>query len=325
LAKWNILQNPEIFQGDKGKKSYFEGWYFKMVDQNGSNIYAIIPGIALDKKRRTSHSFIQFFDGQKGEYDYFTYDVDEFQASKDHFEVNIAGSHFSSTYVHLDIQKDGKTIEGKLRFKNLIPWKGSILSPGIMGVFSYIPMQTKHAIVSMNHDVSGRISINNGVTSFENGSRGYIEKDWGSSFPSSWIWIQSNHFAEPELSCVLSIARIPFLGFKFNGFFCVIWYKGEFYTFATHTRAKLRTVRIKENKVYIMGEDKTYRFKIRAIQGDPTDMKAPSLGEMRGHCFESLNSTIKVQLINKEDKKHIFKDVGKYAGVEIMDNDELQR
>lgn len=105
MTKWNKLQNPEIFQGNKEKKSYFEGWYFKVVDQNGSNIYAIIPGIALDRKKRASHSFIQFFDGGKGEYDYFKFDVDEFQASEGKFAVNIGGSYFSSTKIHLDTKE----------------------------------------------------------------------------------------------------------------------------------------------------------------------------------------------------------------------------
>lgn len=324
MPKWNKIQNPEIFQGNKTKETYFEGWYFKIVDHNRSSIYAIIPGIALDKKNQTSHSFIQFFDGKKGEYHYFQYGVDDFHASDKKFEVSIGECHFSPKELHLDIHQDDKSIEGVLKFKNLVPWKGTILSPGIMGIFSYLPMQTKHAIVSMNHEVNGELSINNIKHSFEKGSKGYIEKDWGSSFPSSWVWMQSNHFSESKLSFVFSVARIPFLGRKFVGFFCVIWYKGSFYIFATHTQAKLRLVRVRENKVHIMGEDRQYRFEIHAIQGEATDMKAPSLGEMRGHCFESMKSTIQIHLVDKNDENLIIDDRGKYAGLEIMDNGDLQ-
>ena len=325
MGKWKKLGNPEIFQGNKKKKSYFEGWYFKMVNQDGSNIYAIIPGIALDKKNNTSHSFIQFFDGIKGEYNYFTYDVNDFQASEDKFEVSIGNNFFSSQEIHLDINQQGKRIKGDLIFKNLVQWPKKFLSPGIMGFFSYFPMQTKHGIVSMNHDILGSFLINNNKALFREGSKGYIEKDWGSSFPTSWIWMQSNHFSEPKLSFLLSVASIPFLGFKFTGYFCAIWHNGKIYNFATYTRAKLRTVQVNGNKVFIMGEDKKYQFKINAIQERPTDMKAPSLGEMRGHCFESMNSNINVSLIDRKNEKLIFEDRGRYAGLEIMDNNELQR
>lgn len=30
------------------------------------------------------------------------------------------------------------------------------------------------------------------------GGRGYIEKDWGQSFPAAWVWLQINYL--PDLS-----------------------------------------------------------------------------------------------------------------------------
>jgi len=324
LPNLNKIQNPEIFQGNKQKKSYFEGWYFKMVDDEGSNIYAIIPGIALDRKKGTSHSFIQFFDGKKGEYVYFSYHVDAFQASEDKFKVRIENNYFSPTSIHLDIEQDGYNIKGDLRLSNLVPLKKTLLSPGIMGILSYLPMQTKHGIVSMAHNVCGKLSVNNRVTIFREGSKGYIEKDWGSSFPSAWIWMHSNHFLEPQLSVTFSVAIIPFLGFKFKGFFCVIWYKNTFYKFTTYNQAKLRKIDVNGNKVYIVGDNREFRFEIKAIQADVTDMKAPSLGEMRAHCFESMKSRIHLRLVERRSKTLIFDDIGKYAGLEIMDNNKLQ-
>ncbi|MCK7537696.1 MAG: tocopherol cyclase family protein [Marinilabiliales bacterium] len=32
------------------------------------------------------------------------------------------------------------------------------------------------------------------------GGRGYIEKDWGHSFPSAYVWMQSNHFQLARIS-----------------------------------------------------------------------------------------------------------------------------
>ncbi len=47
------------------------------------------------------------------------------------------------------------------------------------------------------------------------GGRGYIEKDWGTSFPSAWIWMQCNTFDTPDTSFMLSYARIPWMGSHF--------------------------------------------------------------------------------------------------------------
>ena len=43
-------------------------------------------------------------------------------------------------------------------------------------------MECYHGIVSMDHTVNGLIEINNEKIDFSEG-RGYIEKDWGRSFP----------------------------------------------------------------------------------------------------------------------------------------------
>lgn len=53
--------------------------------------------------------------------------------------------------------------------------------------------------------VEGTVKVNDQEIDFT-GGRGYIEKDWGSSFPKRYIWIQSNHFEEPTASLFFSIA-----------------------------------------------------------------------------------------------------------------------
>jgi hypothetical protein len=71
-------------------------------------------------------------------------------------------------------------------------------------------------------------------------SRGYVEKDRGSSFPSLWIWMQTNSFAsrfhrERGTSLFFSVARIPVLTnhwwwwwwwfprLEFPGFTAAVW------------------------------------------------------------------------------------------------------
>ena len=49
---------------------------------------------------------------------------------------------------------------------------------------------------------NGQLTLNNSKLNFD-GGKGYIEKDWGRNFPKNWIWAQSNHFQESELSLSL--------------------------------------------------------------------------------------------------------------------------
>ena len=53
--------NPEYFQGWGKTKSYFEGWYYKIVDKNASKAFAIIPGLAIDDAGKR-HAFIQILE-----------------------------------------------------------------------------------------------------------------------------------------------------------------------------------------------------------------------------------------------------------------------
>jgi len=75
-------------------------------------------------------------------------------------------------------------------------------------------MECYHDIISLDHSLSGSLLSNDTEIVF-NGGWGYIEKDWGKSFPEAYVWIQSNHFQKKETSLSASIAKIPWL----NGFF----------------------------------------------------------------------------------------------------------
>lgn len=59
----------------------------------------------------------------------------------------------------------------------------TVRSPGIMGWYAWVPtMECYHGVVSLDHAISGKLMIEDQAHDF-NGGRGYIEKDWGKSFP----------------------------------------------------------------------------------------------------------------------------------------------
>jgi hypothetical protein len=196
-----------------------------------------------------------------------------------------------------------------------------------MGFFSWFPfMETKHGVVSMNHTVNGHFEIEGKLLDFTNG-KGYIEKDWGTSFPSSWIWMQSNHFKEHKRSFMFSLAKIRYLGFRFTGFLGVLWNEGEIIRFGTYTGAKIRYLEITPTHVKFEIRMKKQIIEVFASKNiDETGstrtakMMTPEEGEMSAKCMETISSTIELTLykIIKGKKEFVFRDIGENTGLEIM-------
>ncbi len=328
LESFRKIWNSEWFQGTKNRKNYFEGWYFKLVDASEKHILAVIPGIALGETEEDSHAFIQLLNGNTGNFCYYTFSIDDFIPSATKFEVTIGNNDFSVDSLKLDLTNTNHRIRGELRFEKVVPYPKKLLSPGFMGWGSFIPfMQCKHGMVSMNHTLQGALEIDGEQIAFD-GGKGYIEKDWGHSFPGSYIWMQSNHFTNDDVSFMLALARIPWLHFTITGFGAVLWYNGQFHTFATHTGAKITHYEKGDTWVRITIEDKRFALSVEGIQDTVWELKSPARGTMTESIFESLTSTLTVQFYEKtkSGKRLLFEDSGRNAGLEIMDGkDEILR
>ena len=194
----------------KKNKTYFEGWYFK--NTNGKEGISFIPGISINKKER--HAFIQVI--TKNYSCYIKYDINRFNFSETPFYIKIGNSVFSKKSVHIDIDDEIK-IFGNINYSNSKNIATSILKPNIMGPFSYFSfMECNHAIISMKSIANGTINISGHKIEF-NDDIGYIEKDWGSSFPKCYIWAQGNDFKNQETCFMISVADIPFKICSFKG------------------------------------------------------------------------------------------------------------
>lgn len=310
------LWHPEIFQGSLRKKHYFEGWYFKIVDKEEKHSFAIIPAIALSEDE--SHSFIQFFSGHLGTAQYFTFKKEDFITSHTSFNVSIDKSEFSLKNLNLHINSDGYTIQSNLSFKNTHKWPVKLLSPGVMGWYRFVPfMECYHGVLSFNHKIEGTITVNGEVIDMT-GGKGYIEKDWGRSMPDSWIWMQTNHFENDNVSLFGSVAKIPWLGKFFSGFIFGLFIEGKTYSFTTYTGAKITHLGVNDKHIDIIVEDKRFLLKITADRENGADLPAPQMGKMTSKVNESLRSKIKVELTNKKKGIVIFTGTGRNAGLEFV-------
>ena len=314
------IRFPEAFQGKLSKKYYYEGWYNKIVDLNRKSVYTFIPTIAINKKAKSSHAFIQILDGKTGNTDYIIYGLSQFEnLANNDFNIRIGNNFFSSKGFKLNINQKKIKIKGGIEYCDPVVWPRTFFQPGIMGIMSFFPfLETYHDIISMNHKLKGTININGKILDF-NGGKGYLEKDWGTSFPKAYIWAQTNHFSDPRLSFILSIALVPLFKFRVKGFFCVIWHQGTFYKFATYTGAKISLLEINSEKLEIKIEDRKLLLLIIIDKKNIrfTRLKAPVSGIMSSDIIETMNSNIKITLYNKRNNKTMLEDTGKNAGLDL--------
>jgi len=148
------------------------------------------------------------------------------------FRMRIGRSEFSEQGVHIDVTPDADddardSVYADITFDGMTPWTTRLLHPSTMGVLGWLSgLECYHHVLSLHHRLKGFIRFEeaaaNGAqrpatagsaesssspppqspdlspgTLHLDGGVGYMEKDWGSSFPDAWIWAQSNHF-EPQ-------------------------------------------------------------------------------------------------------------------------------
>jgi len=310
------LFRPEVFQGNLNRKNYFEGWYFKHVSENREHVFSFIPGISLTKDDK--HAFVQFINGITGQTEYIRYPLEAFNFNPGKMEVWVDDNWFSDEGISLDIKTKTFRAFGDLEYSELIKYPASVFSPGIMGWYSFVPfMECKHGIGSVLHSLQGSLNVN-GVPAKFSGGKGYIEKDWGISFPESWIWLHCNNFEEPDCSFTFSVAKIPWLGSFFMGHICFLYLKGKFYLFATYNNSEITHLSFSEQTLNVELKRKNRVLKMKAEQKKAGNLKAPVTGKMDRMIKESVDSNLEVSLYNIAGEC-LFSSKGERAGMEIIE------
>ena len=307
--RWRALWHPERYHGWGRTRSFFEGWYYKVISPQPGAALAIIPGISRHADG-SGEAFIQVLDGLNAQPYYHPFPLADFTAAEDAFRIQIGPNHFSGTGISLDLPG----LSGELTFHEPFGWPATLGAPGIMGWYAFVPfMQCYHGVWSMHHALGGQLTWQGQKVDFTGGA-GYGEKDWGSSFPRGWIWTQSNHFSsDRRVSVMASVAHIPWLGSSFVGFIGGILVEDRLYRFATYTGAKRRSVMDGET-ITIGFRDRHTELMIRATPGPGGHLISPLKGQMTGKVNESLQAQLEVRLTEKG--KDIFTGTGTWAGLE---------
>jgi hypothetical protein len=314
--------NPAGYHGQGKAPPFFEGWYYKLVDASQQHRFAIIPGIFLSEDPARHHAFVQVLDGRTGQGSYHHYRAEKFWAADVALDLHIGPNRFTMDTLSLNIDAASMSIHGTLRFDGLTPWPVTAASPGIMGWYAWVPfMECYHGVVSLDHSIEGSLVVNGRAIDFT-GGRGYIEKDWGRSFPSAWTWFQSNHFEQPGTSLTASVAIIPWIRRSFPGFIVGLWHQGTLYRFATYTGARLDELDITDKQVRWVVRDRRYRLEMLASRAQGGLLQAPTTQDMGRRIAETLNANVHVVLyeLGRGSPRLLVEGTGLHAGLEAVGN-----
>lgn len=314
------------FQNQK-RKNYFEGWYFKQVSADESHILSIIPSMMRTDSEEKALLQIIIAENNNGEWKILTKRFDflmsDFQYTDNPFSLRIGDNCFSEDGISLNLRDDvnendsNLNITCEISFGSYTKLPTTAISPTIMGPFSYLPfMECIHGIGSLHHTLKGTLKINGKHVSFDGGI-GYLEKDWGQSFPKSYVWLQSNHFNRRPSCLFFSWADIPLGPLQFKGFICHLWIEGKHYRFATYNGASCTIKEMKEDKVEVSLKKGKYNLRIIGTVDIKVALSAPKHGQMDHQIKEGLTGTIEFCLEN-EATSEVIQDFSSLSGVEIV-------
>jgi tocopherol cyclase len=306
--------NPDMYHGHSRSAPFFEGWYFKLVNADETQRWAIIPGIFLGEN---GHAFIQVLHGNSAQSRYHRYSISEFWASSEDFDIKIGENHFSRHQISLNIDDSLGYASGAVQFEGTTPWPVSLISPGIMGWYAWAPrMECYHGVLSLDHRLRGTLSIDEDEIDFTNG-RGYIEKDWGQNFPQSYIWFQGNHFTTEGTSLTASVAIIPWLGKAFRGFILGFWHLGILHRFATYNNAKIETLSVDDERVYWRVGNHSHQLEMTATRAEGGLLHEPTRSNMLQRVEETMTANLEVRLLDVKGKI-IFHQKSRNAALEVQ-------
>ena len=170
-------------------------------------------------------------------------------------------------------------------------------------------MQCNHGVISLAHRLEGCLQINGEWLSMDGGF-GYVETDWGSSFPDGYLWTQANFVDHGPSSVMLSVAEIPILNTRFTGSIAAILHRGKCYRLATYSGASLLRCSAEQTILKQGG----LSLQVTCLAQTPHLLYAPSSGDMNRLIRESPSCPVRYRF--RQGEHLLFDRVCQHASFE---------
>ena len=254
--------------------------------------------------------FIEVIDGIDGSIYYQEYPLNDYYSDKRKMYCKINTSLFHHSGIDLNISSPKGEIKGRIKFtEDFQPVNKSLLSPGIMGIYSFVPnLKSYISIISVSNRIGGYLKINDREINFNNGSCS-IQKNWGKDYPESWIWISCHTFTEDNTALLLTISKDRLYGINQLVSIGYFHTKGKKVNLSKYAGTKITNARTDGRSLFIELENRKHRIDISVIPRVHGEVLLPSIELSERKIKESSDATIH---LNYYYKNKLF---GSFEGI----------
>lgn len=295
-------------------KNHFENWYFRLVDINREQIIGILVG-TIEGEQETQ-AFIQVMREGAEDSICMSYPLESAKHMENGMEID--GNIFTTERIQLDLQEEKFALKGEVLFGHHKDLKQSFWKPGLMGPFKYLPFQESyHEVVSLQNTLTGSLTLNDKYLSFNEG-KGYIEKDWGKSFPKVWLWAQCNHFKKYDMAIMIGVARLPLFLEYYTSFAIPILRDDKLEIFSNYNGGHIAKLYRYKGYVHLIITQKNKILDFKIYGNDEISCVISKSTHMIRDVYACDNAKIEIKMM--EDNEVVFEDIGYCCDLEMGGN-----
>lgn len=295
---------------DLGDHSHFEGWYYRFTEQDHMSSWVVIVAYWRDSTG-ADRAFIELLHHPSGtiyKQVYESFDIDYIQTYKGRFQLWVGDTFFSAHKIKGSfIDQAGTQIELDIDIDQCARW-GAPLDENNRWTMGYA---TNLIGIPLKWHINHLKSWSNGVIKIDHDSHvlqdvaTHQEKNWGRSFPSQWIWMQSNVFeGRPDVAFALAGGPIVNSKQSPDGYILGIRWRDQFINWRSQDG---HLFSFKDVDFYIAEDTAIWTLKVEgfyykaevkasASVHDLIVVDVPADGGLKAGAVESLNAEVDIIL-----------------------------
>jgi hypothetical protein len=171
-------------------------------------------------------------------------------------------------------------------------------------------------VLSTAQNISGVIQ-HNGVCFTLNNAMGYLEKNWGTTFPECYFWVHAVDPNNPRISLLFSRAKIVWLGKTYDkhvGYLCL---DGEQIELRELKNFKVSNSNIRPGNRIIQIRSASAQLDLSLEHGREVVFHGPKDGALSRMIQHQTDTKIEV-LLTYYNRKHQFQMIGNFEDIGLF-------
>jgi tocopherol cyclase len=293
---------PTQLKGKFKKRNFFEGWFHKIYSAKHQTSFVIIYGYTTGNSY-DKFGFIQFLIPNKNVEIYY-FSKNEISYNPKNHSVQMGSNILSLKEIKINL----KDIYMDLNLSDNLPISSFKNS---MGYAYFIPtLPCYHSVLNKSHLISGEINLFNNNYLLDN-DLGYMEKNWGTSFPEKYFWIQAVEPHNPNVSLLFSQAEIKWMGKSFIKHVGHLRINGEELDLRTLTLFNVSYNNTIPENITITIKSKQIKLEMRFSVAKKYMFKGPLKGKLSRDILHHSDSQIDLKIYQNAEMK-MYKLIGNF-------------